>query len=378
MLLTNAHLISPGLDLPNASVLIEDGKIIEIANHFSGDLDLGGKMLLPGFIDIHSHGADGADVCDASVESLEHIARTKLKEGVTTWLPTTLTQPQDQLVKIVQTVAAWADTAPLSVPGIHLEGPFINREQAGAQNPQFVRPPDLKELRQLHEIFPALILSLAPEIPGALELIREATAMGITTSAAHTKSDYATIMAAAGYGLKHLTHFGNAMTGLHHREIGVVGAGLLEDCLHLELIADGIHLAPEMLELIFARVPRENIMLITDSASSSWQADGETTLGGLDVVIKEGVARLKSNGALAGSTLRYQNGLRLVHELTGKPLRELVATTSWNQARSLGLPDRGRIEPGFRADLVVLSDHFEVTHTFVSGVAHSISGLSAK
>lgn len=378
MLLTNAHLISPGLDLPNASVLIEDGKIIEIANHFSGDLDLGGKMLLPGFIDIHSHGADGADVCDASVESLEHIARTKLKEGVTTWLPTTLTQPQDQLVKIVQTVAAWADTAPLSVPGIHLEGPFINREQAGAQNPQFVRPPDLNELRQLHEIFPALILSLAPEIPGALELIREATAMGITTSAAHTKSDYATIMAAAGYGLKHLTHFGNAMTGLHHREIGVVGAGLLEDCLRLELIADGIHLAPEMLELIFARVPREKIMLITDSASSSWQADGETTLGGLDVVIKEGVARLKSNGALAGSTLRYQNGLRLVHELTGKPLRELVATTSWNQARSLGLPDRGRIEPGFRADLVVLSDHFEVTHTFVSGVAHSISGLSAK
>ncbi len=367
MLLTNAHVISPGLDLPNASVLIEGGKIAEIANHSSGDLDLGGKMLLPGFIDIHSHGADGADTCDASSESLEHIARTKLKEGVTTWLPTTLTQPQERLVEIVQTVADWADSAPLAVPGIHLEGPFINREQAGAQNPEFVRPPDLNELRELHQIFPLLILSLAPEMPGALNLIREASAMGITPSAAHTKADYATVMAASGYGLKHLTHFGNAMTGLHHREIGVVGAGLLEDCLRLELIADGIHLAPEMLELIFARVLRENIMLITDSVSSSWQPDGDSTLGGLDVEIKDGVARLKDNGALAGSTLRYQHGLRLVQEITGEPLSELVATTSWNQARSLGLPDVGRIEPGYRADLVVLSADFEVERTFVRG-----------
>ena len=191
--------------------------------------------------------------------------------------------------------------------------------------------------------------------------------MGITPSAAHTKADYATVMAASGYGLKHLTHFGNAMTGLHHREIGVVGAGLLEDCLRLELIADGIHLAPEMLELIFARVLRENIMLITDSVSSSWQPDGDSTLGGLDVEIKDGVARLKDNGALAGSTLRYQHGLRLVQEITGEPLSELVATTSWNQARSLGLPDVGRIEPGYRADLVVLSADFEVERTFVRG-----------
>ncbi|MEN8775265.1 MAG: N-acetylglucosamine-6-phosphate deacetylase, partial [Akkermansiaceae bacterium] len=354
MLLTNARIISPGLDREGASVLIENGKITEIANHTSGDLDLGGRMLLPGFIDIHSHGADGADVCDASRQGLEHIAQTKLKEGVTTWLPTTLTQPQEKLIKIVRTVGDWAATAPLNVPGIHLEGPFINREQAGAQNPEFVRPPDLNELRELHQIFPALIVSLAPEMPGALNIIREASGMGITTSAAHTKADYATIMAAAGYGLSHLTHFGNAMTGLHHREIGVVGAGLLDDSLHLELIADGIHLAPEMLELIFARVPREHIMLITDSVSSSWQPDGDTSLGGLEVVIKDGIARLKDNGALAGSTLRYNRGLKLIHEITGEPLSEIIATTSWNQATSLGLPNFGKVETGFNADLVVL------------------------
>ena len=367
MLLTNAHVISPGFEKEGASVLIQNGRIVEIGNESSGDLDLDGKLLLPGFIDIHSHGADGADVSDASVDALEHIARTKLKEGVTTWLPTTLTQPQDRLIEIVQTINSWADSAPLNVPGMHLEGPFINRDQAGAQNPQYVRLPDINELRTLHEIFPALILSLAPEVPGGYDLIREAAAMGITPSAAHTKADYHCIMSAVGYGLKHLTHFGNAMTGLHHREIGAVGAGLLEDCLRLELIADGIHLAPEMLELVFAKVSRENIMLITDSVSSSWQPDGDTTLGGLDVEIKDGITRLKSNGALAGSTLRYPRGLQLIQEITNEPLSDLIATTSWNQARSLGLADLGKIEPGFTADLVVLNDQFEVEHTFVRG-----------
>lgn len=366
MLLTNAHLISPGVSRHGASVLIEGGIITEIADRPSGDLDLGGKMLLPGFIDIHAHGADGADVCDASVKGLDHIARTKLREGVTTWLPTTLTQAPEKLVEIVATVGRWAATAPISIPGLHLEGPFINREKAGAQNPDFVRPPDLAELRRLHEIFPALVLSLAPEMPGSQELVREATALGITSSAAHTAADYATIRHAMTAGLRHLTHFGNAMTGLHHREIGVVGAGLLEDSLHLEIIADGIHLAPEMIKLIFNRVPRENIMLITDSVSASWQADGETSLGGLPVEIKDGVARLKEGGALAGSTLRFNRGLKLVQELTGEPLEKLVATTSWNQARSLGLPDVGRIEPGYRGDLVILDENFEVERTLTS------------
>lgn len=373
MLLTHAHIISPDLEIEDGFVRITGNSISEVGEMSAApassddDFDLGGQLLLPGFIDIHSHGADGHDVCDASPAGLDHIARTKLREGVTTWLPTTLTQPAERLREIVQTLAEWAPKAPLHVPGMHLEGPFINREQAGAQNPQFVRPPDLTELRDLHAIFPAMILSLAPELPGAEMLIREACGLGIIPSAAHTKASYRIVREAMTNGLKHLTHFGNAMTGLHHREIGVVGAGLLEDGLKLELIADGIHLVPEMLSLIFKKVARDNLMLITDSVSSSWQADGETSLGGLDVIIKGGVARLKSNGALAGSTLRYPQGLRLIHEITKEPLQDLVATTSWNQARSLGLPKLGKIEAGFGADLVVLDGEFEVTHTFVKG-----------
>lgn len=376
MLLTHAHIISPGLEIADGFVLISNGFIESVgpmSENPGEGLDLGGQMLMPGFIDIHSHGADGHDVCDASPEGLEHIACTKLKEGVTTWLPTTLTQPADKLKEIVRTVADWAPSAPLHVPGIHLEGPFINREQAGAQNPDFVRHPDPAELRELQQIFPALILSLAPELPGALELIREARSMNIVPSAAHTKADYATIMDAVGYGLGHLTHFGNAMTGLHHREIGVVGAGLLEDVLKLELIADGIHLAPEMLELVFKKVPRENIFLITDSVSSSWRPDGENDIGGLPVIIKDGIARLKSNGALAGSTLRYPKGLQLIHEITGEPLQDLVATTSWNQARALQLPGLGKIEKGFTANLTVLDVNFEVLRAFVAGIGYPTS-----
>ena len=372
MLLKNAHLISPDLELTNGFVLIEDGLISKIGpmselDDASEGIDLEGNLLLPGFIDIHAHGADGCDVCDASADSLQHIAEKKLAEGVTTWFPTTLTQPREKLREIVQTIADWADSAPIRVPGMHLEGPFINRDQAGAQNPEYVRPADPAELRELHEIFPACILSLAPELPGGLNLVREARSLGIIASAAHTKASYDEIMEAMGFGLNHLTHYGNAMTGLHHREIGVVGAGLIEDGLRIELIADGVHLAPEMLQLVFEKIQTKRLMLITDSVAASWKEDGEMTLGGLDVIIEDSMARLKSNGALAGSTLQYPIGLRHIHELTRIPLQDLVETTSWNQARALGLSDRGKLEPGFLADLVVLNEHFEVQDTFLGG-----------
>ena len=372
MILKNAQLISPGLTEECGFVQIDNGSITQVGRvselpDGSEGIDLEGNYLLPGFIDIHAHGADGCDVCDASANSLQHIAEKKLAEGVTTWLPTTLTQPKEKLREIVQTIADWADSAPLRVPGTHLEGPFINREQAGAQNPEFVRPADPAELRELHEIFPACILSLAPELPGGLNLVREARSLGIIASAAHTKASYDEIMEAMGFGLNHLTHYGNAMTGLHHREIGVIGAGLIEDGLKIELIADGVHLAPEMLQLVFEKIKTKRLMLITDSVAASWKEDGEMELGGLEVIIEDSMARLKSNGALAGSTLQYPVGLRHIHELTRLPLHELVETTSWNQARTLGLTDRGKLEAGFLADLVVLNEHFEVQATYLGG-----------
>ena len=243
-LITNAHIISPDVEIQGGAVEIENGKIVALyeegADLPAADevIDAGDRYVMPGFIDIHAHGANGKDVCDNDVESIRHIAKTKLREGVTTWLPTTLTQPQDLLEEIAGTCAEYMKNQEFAkTPGLHVEGPFINKANAGAQNPQFVRKPNFEELKRIHEIAPASVVSIAPDTEGACECIREAKAAGITTSAAHTSSTYAQIMAAKEAGLTHLTHFGNAMTPLHHREIGVVGAGLLDSDLKIELIA---------------------------------------------------------------------------------------------------------------------------------------------
>lgn len=371
-LIRNATLINPGSRQEHQDIFIDEGKITSIGT-FAGNaeeiIDATGLTAIPGMIDIHSHGADGADVCDASLDSLHHIAQRKLAEGVTTWLPTTLTQPQAKLVEIVSTVAHFREkNDSIRCPGLHIEGPFINREKAGAQNPEHVRLPNVEEILALHAIAPAKIISLAPELPGALELIRAARAHGITCSAAHTSATYADIAHAAEAGLTHLTHFGNAMTALHHREIGVVGAGLMDSRLSIEIIADTIHLCPDMLRLIFQIVPRHRIMMITDSVAASWINNGEINLGGLPVLIKDGIARLKEGGALAGSTLRAHEGLQNIAASTGLSLEDFIQCTSWNQAQSLSLPNLGKIAPGFHADITLLDAAGNVVRTIVGGI----------
>jgi N-acetylglucosamine-6-phosphate deacetylase len=375
-LIIHAHVVSPDVEIEGASLWLEKDHIVAVFR--AGEdlpeadqvIDAGGRMVMPGFFDIHCHGADGHDVCDNSFEALRHIARRKLQEGVTTWLPTTLTQPQDKLEEIAGKCARYmANPEYCRAPGLHVEGPFINKKNAGAQNPEFVRPPDFAELKRIHDRAPVLIVSLAPDIEGATEVIRKAAAIGITSSAAHTSATAAQIFAAKNAGLKHLTHFCNAMTPVHHREIGVVGAGLLDDSLHIELICDTIHLCPDMLKLVFKLVPVERLLMITDSMAASWIGQGEVMLGGLAVIVKDGRAVLKDGGALAGSALRYNEGVRNVAAITGLPLHQLVKTTSWNQAQSLGLTGFGRIEPGFFADLVILNNDFSVWKTLVGGEA---------
>ncbi len=373
-LIHHARIVSPDLDVGGASLLLENGRILAVDDPGkplpAADqvIDAGGRMALPGFFDIHAHGADGRDVCDGTADSVRHIARRKLAEGVTTWLPTTLTQPVGKLLEIASACAEYKATPDFCrMPGLHIEGPFINRKNAGAQNPGFIRPPDFAELIRLHEICPAAIVSLAPELPGAPCLIRAAALLGIITSAAHTSATAAEIAAAKAAGLTHLTHFGNAMTPLHHREIGAVGVGLMDDSLLLEIIADAIHLCPDMLRLLFKLVPIDRLMLITDSTAASWLGDGIFDLGGRPVMVENHIARLADSGVLAGSTLRYNEGLKNVFEITGLPLHQIVKATSWNQAQSLGLPHFGKLAPGFHADIVLLNADFTVWKTLVAG-----------
>lgn len=371
-LITNAHIISPGIDIAGGSVLI-DGKSIT-AVLMPGEtaeadtiIDAGGNMLMPGFIDIHSHGAGGCDTCDCKVESIRTIADCKMKEGVTTWLPTTLTLGTNTLADVCRCVKEYAESPNGSkTPGVHLEGPYINPRQCGAQNPAFVREADYEEVSMLNDIFPVKLISMAPEMPGAVDFIAKASAAGITCSAGHSAAGYADFMKAKAAGLKHLTHFCNQMSPQHHREIGLVGAGMLDQDILIEVICDKIHLCADMLKLTFQNKNISQMIMVTDSLACSWMPDGPGQLGGLPIIVKGGVARLES-GNLAGSTLRYAKGLRNVQELTGKPLCELVKATSLNQARSLGLHDLGKIEPGYTADLVLLDAEYDVLKTIIDG-----------
>lgn len=373
LLIANCRIVSPGVDLPNASIEISEGLIKQI--YLPGDavpnvehrVDASGLLAVPGFIDIHTHGAGGGDACAADLDSLRRMARAKLSEGVTTFLPTTLTLPSEELEAIARTVAEYRKDAQFAqVPGIHLEGPFINPQCVGAQNPIYVRPPDLKELVRLQEICPIAILSMAVEMAGGMELVRSASRMGIVVSLAHTAATYAQFCEAKSAGLTHLTHFCNQMTPLHHREIGLVGAGLMDSDVRLELICDGLHLSADMIRLVFKSKSHFRLMLITDSIAASHQPDGNYTIGGLPLTVKQGAARL-ANGALAGSTLRMNDALRYVHELTHISLADLIATTSLNQAQSLGYDQLGRIAAGYAADIALLGENFEVVKTMVAG-----------
>lgn len=373
-LIKNAHVISPGLDLPNATVEIVDKEIVAIHQagaslpHADTVIDIEGNMLTPGFIDIHAHGAGGADVCDGSLEGIRTIAQCKLKEGVTTWLPTTLTLAQETLEQVCSVVAQYMKTQEYAkAPGTHVEGPFVNPKCLGAQNPAFLQAPGFENLMRLHTLAPALILSIAPEMDGAIELIRKATAVGIRCSAAHTAATYEQFKAAKAAGLTHMTHFCNQMTPLHHREIGMVGAGFLDNDVKMEHICDGIHLSPDMVRLIYKVCDIDKLMMMTDSMAASWLPDGESSLGGLPVIVEGGAARIKETGALAGSTLRYNAGLRNVARFTGLPLSEIIKATSWNQAQSLGLKSLGKIAPGYSADFAVLDADFNVLKTIVDG-----------
>jgi len=359
-LIQSCRVVSPDLDLKNASVFIQGEKIVSV--HPAGEekpaadqvFDAGGGMLVPGFIDIHTHGANGADVSDASTDAVRTMAEAKAREGVTTFFPTTLTLPSERLEAVMQGVAGYQASQDFArAPKVHVEGPFINPKCVGAQNPAYVRDPNIAELDRLAAIAPVGIVSVAVEMPGGVEFVAAMRERGVACSLAHTAATHADFVAAKEAGLKHLTHFCNQMTGLHHREIGCVGSGLLDDEIMIEMICDKIHLCPDMLRLVWKLKSVDQLMIITDSMSASWLADGKYDLGGLEVFVKDHAARLE-NGALAGSTARYFEEFFNILEVTGLPPSEVVKATSWNQAKSLGLADLGRIEPGFLADLALL------------------------
>ncbi len=368
--LTNAHIVSPDIDYPCGAVAIEDEFIVEVLPDSAGisGIDLGGNILMPGFFDIHVHGCGGDDFCDGTVEGVRNMARHKLSQGVTSFLGTTMTLPEADTAAALRCAAEYTaqygDGA--KIPGIHLEGPFFAPNCVGAQNPAYLKSPDIEFVDRMNRIYPVSKVSYSLELDPDFRFVRELVQRNIMPAAAHTAATYEQFKSASAIGLKHLSHFCNVMTPLHHLRFGIVGGGLLHKDIFLEIICDGIHLCPEMIQLIFEVRKCDHVMLITDSMRAAGMPDGDYLLGGQKVIVKDHCARIES-GAVAGSTLLYYQGLRHVRKLTGLPLPELVKTTSWNQARSLGIPRIGKIESGFRADLAILNSNLEPQSTWVNG-----------
>ena len=296
-IIANARVVTPGKDLGVVAVRIEGGRIADVGNvqTASGDevIDASGLILMPGFVDIHSHGRSGCDFCDATDEAFATIGRDKLKDGVTGFLATGLTRPEEDLAELCRCAERYkAKGEGATCLGVHLEGPFFNGVMAGAQNPAYLKLPDASFVERLNAISPISKVSLAPELDGAEDCIRALSAMGIVSSGGHSAADYDTFERARQAGMTHLTHFCNAMMPIHHLRPTMVTGGMLADDVFVEIITDGVHLSDPMIRLIAKAKGPDRVMVITDAMCAAGEPDGIYSLGGLRVKVEKGRATL--------------------------------------------------------------------------------------
>ena len=389
--IVGARIVTPGRDLGVACVRVACGKIVAVGTDVCpvlGDeiVEADGLTLLPGFVDIHSHGRGGADFCDATDAAFDIIGRGKLADGVTGFLATGLTRPEEDLAELCAAAERYkrrtgngergtGNSCGATCLGVHLEGPFFNAEMAGAQNPAYLRKPDAAFVKRLHAISPVKKVSLAPELEGAKECIRELSAAGIVTSGGHSSADYETFERARKAGMTHLTHFCNAMMPIHHLRPTMVTGGLLADDVFVEIITDGVHLSDPMIKLIAKAKGPDRVMVITDAMCAAGEPDGMYSLGGLRVKVEKGRATLAdvpydpkavvSN--VAGSVALFPDCFRRFVRITGWPLHEAIKAAGFNQLRSLGIINRGAIAAGQIADLVLVDDSLTPRMTIIGG-----------
>jgi N-acetylglucosamine-6-phosphate deacetylase len=324
----------------------------------------GEVVLLPGFIDLHVHGGGGADTMQAGA-SIDTIARTHVRHGTTALLATTMTAPRDEIEAALQALAPACRArthGAARVLGVHLEGPYISPDKLGAQ-PPFAAVPTVAEILALHAIAPIRVVTLAPEVPGALDIIAPLAAAGLRVQIGHSAARYEDVCTALGHGAAGFTHLFNAMSALHHRAPGVVGAALAH-ARHAEIIPDLLHVHPGAIHAALRAVP--GLYCVTDSTSAASMPDGEYLLGRHRVTKCLGGVRL-ADGTLAGSTLTMDQALRNLVDVLGLTLPDAVRRVSTHAARYLGLPDRGVIAVGAVADLVLCDARLGVRGVMVEG-----------
>ncbi len=355
-------------------LLVENGQFIGFVDGISERVqvvDWSGHTIAPGLFDTHIHGVGGYDVMDGHPDAIEQISKSIVRLGVTRFLPTTLTSSTAHLEKAIHAIteAVRKGLSGAKTEGIFLEGPYFTEQFKGAQNSEYFRNPNYKEFMKWQDMANGHItkIALAPERDGAIDFIRLLRKENICVSVAHSEASYDCCTEAVAAGAKIFVHLFNGMSGLHHRDPGVVGAAFMNDDTFAELICDGHHVHPDIAKLAI-RIKGENIVLITDCMRAGLMPDGPYKLGEYDVTMKDGVARTET-GSLAGSTLTLLDGVKNVCNWTVQPLHEIWHLGSLSPAKSVGKDaELGSIFPGKRADFVVLDNDLNIQATVVDGI----------
>ncbi|MBC8061513.1 MAG: N-acetylglucosamine-6-phosphate deacetylase [Clostridiaceae bacterium] len=357
-------------------VLIFDEKIIEflenddfkkLVNKCEEIIDAKGNFVSPGFIDMHIHGSDGYDVMDGTREAIDGISLAVVRNGVTGFLPTTMTMSKEKIYEALDSIRVIMDVKAKGarVLGAHLEGPFINKRYKGAQPEEFILQPNYDFIKSYVDVIK--LITLAPEMDENFSFIRETKKKtNIILSIGHSNAEYEEAMEAIEHGVTHATHTFNAMTPLNHRKPGIVGAVFNSD-VYCEVIADGIHIHPSLFKTLKKIKGKERIILITDSMRAGCLKDGVSELGGQRVIVKDNAARLE-DGTLAGSILRLNKGIKNFMDNSDMNICQAISLVSINPARELGLDNiKGSLEQGKFADIVILDEAFNIKQTIVEG-----------
>lgn len=371
LLITNAKIYSE-TGVFEGWLQCDNGKIVAMGQGSptsNNMLDAGGRYLLPGFIDVHVHGAVGVDTMDANVDGLLKMADFFASRGVTSFLPTTVTSSHEVTLAALEAIkiAMTKQSKGAQIIGSHLEGPYLNVEKCGAQNPEYVRPCDPDEARLYLDSDILRLVSIAPEIEANQWLVEECVRRHIQASIAHTTANYQQTKAAIDLGIRHATHTYNAMVGLHHREPGTLGAVMTDERVMCELIADTVHVHPVAMNILWQVKGRDGIVLITDAMRAAGQSEGDYELGTLAVTVKDGRATL-ADGTLAGSVLTMDAAIRNFIAATGETLENIWQVFSLNAAKTIGISEqKGSIAIGKDADFALVDADIHVMKTIIAG-----------